>query len=423
MLLRARQIPSAINPALAIGPVPWQIRVPWQASASPGLLSDFTDVGWRSIAIGHLDESGNSKPSSGRAVTTRLVYESTGYGGNFEKVEGQGNKVRTQADSYTWNFFCLRAPYFYLQSWIDWDSLPPRHVVFPLEPDMNFEGEFWEIVNAYSHRRRQGHGTVDFIDYEGIDCSLQQFQDDFSGAFFGPYDLGSALKSGLRGNDLIPALLSDFNVWQACPPDRWIKANPSSSSLTSARAPFQTAIAGHWDKLPSEIALEILSDLTLSELLSFTSVCRCFHHRFGDSDFLSLWLRSQLHRPLNSTHWFMPVATVNGEVDKFYAACNESKSPGASATISKSAENSVVFSAGFPLFEFFRTNFGTDSMKNRRRLWRISQQFRAEWYRYRTGEDLKKSSPSQSLENSDDEEEEEGSDGGDSDSSEGGGSS
>ncbi|PVG01682.1 hypothetical protein CPB86DRAFT_823601 [Serendipita vermifera] len=314
MLLRARQIPSAINPALAIGPVPWQIRVPWQASASPGLLSDFTDVGWRSIAIGHFDESGN----------------------------------------------------------------------------------------------RQGHGTVDFIDYEGIDCSLQQFQDDFSGAFFGPYDLGSALKSGLRGNDLIPALLSDFNVWQACPPDRWIKANPSSSSLTSARAPFQTAIAGHWDKLPSEIVLEILSDLTLSELLSFTSVCRCFHHRFGDSDFLSLWLRSQLHRPLNSTHWFMPVATVNGEVDKFYAACNESKSPGASATISKSAENSVVFSAGFPLFEFFRTNFGTDSMKNRR---------------YRTGEDLKKPSPSRSLENSDDEEEEEGSDEGDSDSSEGGGSS
>ncbi|PVG01679.1 hypothetical protein CPB86DRAFT_781492, partial [Serendipita vermifera] len=46
---------------------------------------------------------------------------------------------------------------------------------------------------------------------------------------------------------------------------------------------------------------------------------------------------------------------------------------------------SAVFEAEFPLLEFIHANYATDSMRNRRRLWKISQQFREEWHQYRTG--------------------------------------
>jgi hypothetical protein len=62
-------------------------------------------------------------------------------------------------------------------------------------------------------------GILRRIDYEGIDLTLCDFQGDFSRAYLGPWKLCRALKDGLRGNDLIPALLQDFNVWQTCPTD------------------------------------------------------------------------------------------------------------------------------------------------------------------------------------------------------------
>jgi hypothetical protein len=122
----------------------------------------------------------------------------------------------------------------------------------------------------------------------------------------------------------------------------------------------------------------------VKDVLSLTSSCRYFYHRFGNPDFLSLWLRVQLRAPLSGVYWFLPVSAVEGEVESFVKACEESKPSQTAATASPSPGASIVFDASFPLFDFFRVNYGTDSMKNRRRLWRISRQFREEWYKYRT---------------------------------------
>jgi hypothetical protein len=59
------------------------------------------------------------------------------------------------------NFFCLYKPYFYLQAWIDRDSLPPRQIAFPHEPEMSFEGEFYEIVNTHTQRRGMFVPSID----------------------------------------------------------------------------------------------------------------------------------------------------------------------------------------------------------------------------------------------------------------------
>jgi hypothetical protein len=48
-----------------------------------------------------------------------------------------------------------------------------------------------------------------------------KYQDFFEDGFDDAFHLSRALKSGLRGNELIPALLDDFRVWQTCPPDRY----------------------------------------------------------------------------------------------------------------------------------------------------------------------------------------------------------
>ncbi|PVG01671.1 hypothetical protein CPB86DRAFT_812300 [Serendipita vermifera] len=333
--------------------------------------------GWAAIAIGVFDEDDDDiEPAKGNMVTTRLVSCPTGYGGSFEGVEGMDEDVTTDASTNSNNFFCLRAPYYYLQAWVDRDSLPPRQTAFPLEPDMSFEGEFYEIINSKPDSRSEGIGTLDYIDYEGINCSLEQFQDCFTGAFFGAYELGSALKRGLRGNDLIPALLRDFNVWQTCPTDRWVKIGTSTQSLSGTQVAQPINTAGPWQNLPTEMALKILSDLSIDEVLSFTTSCRYLYHKFGEPGFLSMLLRAQLRIPLSDVYWFLPVSTVEGEVAKFCEACDESKA----------SDISVVFNPAFPLWDFFRANYASDSMRNRRRFWRISQQFRQEWYKYRIGE-------------------------------------
>jgi hypothetical protein len=137
---------------------------------------------------------------------------------------------------------------------------------------------------------------------------------------------------------------------------------------------------GHWETLPTEIVIDILSHLSIPQVLCFASSSRYLYHRFGNPAFLSMLLRSQLRQPNSSIHWVLPVDTVKGEVEKFYQACNESME----SVPKESTDASIAFDGNFPLLEFLQTNWTTDSMRNRRRFWRISQQFRREWYKYRT---------------------------------------
>lgn len=45
------------------------------------------------------------------------------------------------------HFLVREGPFFYLQAWIDWDSLPDRQS--PLDPElMSFAGELYEIVHS-----------------------------------------------------------------------------------------------------------------------------------------------------------------------------------------------------------------------------------------------------------------------------------
>jgi hypothetical protein len=71
----------------------------------------------------------------------------------FDEIDGEPATTNASVLRGSSNFFCLYKPYFYLQAWINRDSLPPRQVAFPLEPDMTFEGEFYEIVHSRRKER------------------------------------------------------------------------------------------------------------------------------------------------------------------------------------------------------------------------------------------------------------------------------
>jgi hypothetical protein len=203
---------------------------------------------------------------------------------------------------------------------------------------------------------------------------------------------------------------SDFDYNKSSLTDlRWVKSDTPVLYRTYLQASQIATTYGLWQSLPVEILIEILSDFSFKELLSFTALCRSFHHHIGNSSFLSLWLRVHLRRPLSNVYWFLPVPAVNGELEKFWRACEESKPSQSAIMTSFSTNSSIVFDANFPLFEFFRANYGTDSMKNRRRLWRISQQFRNEWYKYRTdGYEVKEEEESDNVNTSDDEDDSSG---------------
>jgi hypothetical protein len=168
------------------------------------------------------------------------VTDYDGTGGYFKGVEGKTKKISTNARVNSPNFFCLRAPYFYLECWVVRDSLPPRQTTFPLEPNMSFEGEFYEIVHSWPYGKRtlsfsvselwalvnnpysgDSPGTLNGIKYEGIEESHDGgVQSCFGWIWGSATELGRDLKSGLRGNDLISGLLRDFKVWQTSPTDR-----------------------------------------------------------------------------------------------------------------------------------------------------------------------------------------------------------
>ncbi|PVG01127.1 hypothetical protein CPB86DRAFT_140198 [Serendipita vermifera] len=131
----------------------------------PSFENDYE--GWEPLIIGTFDGHGlalltrignTSKhiPPRGYEVTIHHINSDPNSSDEWIEIE-PGN--RTPIDNYVVeddvNVICLRAPYYYLRKWVDRESLPPRQTAFPHEPDMIFEGEFYEIMNTRRKGRRR----------------------------------------------------------------------------------------------------------------------------------------------------------------------------------------------------------------------------------------------------------------------------
>lgn len=172
-----------------------------------------------------------------------------------ETAEAELTKLsRTSSSNYLYrelgrspgfgNFFLSRVCYHYLHAWINFARFPaPSH-----NRNLSFVGELYEVVNSQLEGRGQsyciyfmddsqivpfmhcvllhrdlsdnGIGTVPWINYDGIEKTLDQTQDDFCKGLQQPERITSALR--LRMDDpseLLHAIIQDFRCWMFFSPN------------------------------------------------------------------------------------------------------------------------------------------------------------------------------------------------------------
>jgi hypothetical protein len=194
------------------------------------------------------DESGSLRVPDGRQVEIRLVdgYHCARFNKVLEVVQGDKTEFAyshcavIDGGRRNPNFFVSEGCYHYLHAWIDWAALPPRSQAFALDPaPLHFGAELYEIINSMKdlqarsewslrsklschtadHRLLGGIAALRCIDYDGIVDTVEPFQMYFHPARRGSQHIAKAIRDGLRGKELLPAIMRDFRCWMFVRPD------------------------------------------------------------------------------------------------------------------------------------------------------------------------------------------------------------
>ncbi|KAJ6616855.1 hypothetical protein B0H10DRAFT_2035979 [Mycena sp. CBHHK59/15] len=150
-------------------------------------------------------------------------------------------------------------------------------------------------------------------------------------------------------------------------PDLW-PAEPWTSSQYIIELRIETATRSIFHAFPVEVLVQILPLLSLPDLLSVLLLSR------GVSGLVSPLLDETLWYNVHhgDLRWILPVARVNGEVDRANKAAMGWYSNPAKLT-------SVFDSRDFPFSRFISECLRTNSMRNRQRLWKIYKQYKKMW--------------------------------------------
>lgn len=149
-----------------------------------------------------------------------------------------------------------------------------------------------------------------------------------------------------------------------------------------------------FDSLPTELVLSVLTSLSLVDVLSLSSTCRALRARLMSP----LILSRVLVLPANGDlRWVAPVRQLPQESERACASarlwlamadnapCTSSSQASPSLGEGEDAAFAAVLSHPlFPIVPFLRACWASDSMRNRRRLWRMVKQFDGLWEEYRT---------------------------------------
>ncbi|PSR76742.1 hypothetical protein PHLCEN_2v8227 [Hermanssonia centrifuga] len=316
-----------------------------------------------------------------------------------DEVSGEESFEASKLDLYSMcavahgspNIWLHERCYHYMQSWIDWQSLP-RFIALPSSgEELSFAGELYEIANSRKQTRDSDTTLLPCVDYDGIEATLEQWQDRFAPARRGTKYLARALHEGLQGKDLFPALLKDFRAWMFMRPDIWPK--PLEAIDTTATTVFTTlpinpiSAIPLIDTLPNELLLLILRELPLPSLLALSSTCRSLRALITEPSFMDCVLKEAILR--GSLKWILPVSSYKDEVQSCYeslrlwhpAVSESCQSDG--DLIDESDLNALLVSPQLPRIAFVRACWESDSMMNRKRLWGLVKQFEAVWRSYR----------------------------------------
>ncbi|GJE88835.1 F-box protein [Phanerochaete sordida] len=390
------------------------------------------------IAIGCFDDENigfapmrEGKAPRGEHVEVRRVDGISS--GSFTQVvvERDGRQVKENRDTNCSatdsagmpNIWLDTRCYHYLESWVDWQSVPaPSKHHISSRPPLSFASELYEMIYSRKRQRDSSSGLPPEIDYQGIEASLEQWQDFFMPCRRGSKHVAQAIEAGLRGADLIPAILRDCRAWMFMRPDIWPTPPATTLSFISRMQVLleSDSVAPRLATLPNELLLAILRELPLQSFLALSATCRALHAMLTEPSFcdrvlleaivcgglrwilpvdalpaekraahnvMRLWLPEE-HRPEAVPE--PPVYNDNPYVSNFEEDSGEDDESKDRNDVDKSLPPSdppsvltIVTSPHFDRIAFVRACWQSDSMMNRRRLWGQAKQFEVLWTGYR----------------------------------------
>ncbi|KAH8827929.1 hypothetical protein DL96DRAFT_1126638 [Flagelloscypha sp. PMI_526] len=366
-----------------------------QSDRFPPYLVDWCEDEPEFVVIGHFDDSDPWKYDglpNGADITVRTCSAATEWYTLEKLLDPEGHlvhQVTYLAPSQSSTAVMFRRCWMYLQAWIG--PLPPR-TAFPDQPHMSMEGELWEIIQSQPGEfddifssNSHWYSAHPNIDYGPMKHCWGQYQDYLIGEDVQhnsaklcledvPYTR-DAICQGLRGIDLVPSLLADFQSWIFAHPGIW------PMRLQETRSPVLTSFVqnGSLDSqsccsflaLPTELILLILTKSSLVGVLQFSASSK--KARAVVKDIFNQILREMVLYGVLS--WLKPVPDVPNEVSNALTALK--------SWLPESTEYPLE-AAEFPFASFVFSCFvDSPSMRNRRRLAGIVKQFEAMWVQYR----------------------------------------
>ncbi|KAJ8518171.1 hypothetical protein ONZ45_g4731 [Pleurotus djamor] len=350
----------------------------------------------RNVAIGHWDDDGEGIYQidgdiifpTGRNAKVYIVDGPSSSGAYFSQVfspetracvkENAGLYCNAYADNPC--FALHESCYHYLRSWLQPHLLTPATRV--ADAPLTFDEELYEIVNSRKELRMFYKSYLPCIDYGVAAAGMEdQYQDFFSYVRRkGSKAIARAISAGLRGYDLIPAILLDFRVWIYASTDTW--PTPSDSQLGPLLSLSWSSTdrkATCFQVLPDELLHLISLELDIPSFLALSSTCWELRSRFLSPESSEYIFRTHVLSNTGSLRWILPVEScldelyrANYAVKKWLPAHSDAESP-----------RSLFEDPSLPYFDFVRACHLSMSMMNRRRLWGMMEQFRCLWEDYR----------------------------------------
>ncbi|KAI0047359.1 hypothetical protein FA95DRAFT_1679141 [Auriscalpium vulgare] len=380
--------------------------------AYPERLDWFPDGEWpgfdRSIAIGHFDEDGPelrrydqatgvSLCRNGKEVQVRLVevysatmsgiFQTLGVdgeeeekgidedGGEEEEGIDEDDTIAAEAPNFAVHEGCYRC----LQAWLRVSGRPRN--------GLSFAGEFYELVNSGQHQIDSHTGLLPGLRYStGMRKTLNQFQDTVLGTMQpGATHTSHALKAGLRGQDLMPAIVEDFKGWRFMRPDIWPEPPSQIPSIFTLYAvePSDLLQQPILLRLPHELFLIIVDHLHLAGFMALSATSKSVRAVLSSPHVVNRFFRSKVVSPHGRLHWILPLPSVPNEVERCHST--------AAKWISSEDPRNVTGAHGpfgspdFPYGPFVRACLeeSFDSMRNRERIWGMVKKVEKMWRGYR----------------------------------------
>ncbi|KAF7305271.1 F-box domain-containing protein [Mycena chlorophos] len=267
----------------------------------------------------------------------------------WETLVVAGERISRQSLVSYGSVLCWERPWMYFREWMRRSS----EKLAALD-DKSFIEAFFSFV-VTSHGDCDHEYRVPCISYGGIEKVAENEADVFHIMQQGTRNVAAAICHGVRGPDLWPALAADFNVWMTTRPDLW-PSRPTTTTRWEPPIPVpETGAESILHSLPPEVLLQILALVPHGGLWRLmTTSRRILIHLLTLLDEV-LWY----HVHHGDLRWLLPVSSVPGEVQRAAQALG----------------GQSMASREFPFSTYLPVCLASDSMKNRRRMWNIAQQF------------------------------------------------